>query len=60
MLREHLFKSLLGFVIGFLLYRNMLMCIPVAGLFLVYSLIDKNPAKDKRKHILTARFRDFL
>lgn len=60
MLREHLFKSLVGFVIGFLLYRNILMCIPVAVLFLVYSMINKNPVKEKRKHTLTARFRDFL
>jgi tight adherence protein B len=60
MVKEHLGKSLIGLMIGYLLYKSLLLCIPVALLFFVYSLVNKNQFIERKKTVVSVAFRDFL
>ena len=60
MLRLHIGRTLLGLAIGYLLYRSVLLCIPVGILFIAYSLLDGKSAKQRYMMSMETRFRNFL
>jgi len=60
MLKEHVARGMLGLITGYILYRNLLMCIPVCLIFIIYSLTDKKQRTDRKKAVMSAGFRNFL
>ena len=60
MFRGHFYRGILGLAAGYILYRNLLMCIPVGLLFFIYSTLDKNRPRDRKIAAMSAGFRNFL
>jgi len=60
MLRVHVIRTLMGFAMGYLLYRSVPLSIPVAILFLAYSIIGKDTTVKKKKRMMSGKLREFL
>lgn len=60
MIKSHVLRSLLGYAIGFLLYRSFVISFLVAILFTVVSFLDRKRERKKKNKIMTLCFRDFL
>ncbi len=60
MVKDYITKGLMGFIAGYLLYKSVLLCIPIAALFLIYAFFNKSGMKERQSSLMAIGFRDFL